>query len=299
VGEETLGAITLISSDSGRTFDEDDFAFAQDIALRAGTAVQNARLYREQARVAHTLQNSLLPERLPEHPDWAAAASYQAGERGTDVGGDFYDIAPAAGGGQLVFLGDVTGKGIEAAALTALVRHSVRTAARFDPRPAAVLQLVNDILLELPRLSPVTLVCALIEGPRMTIAAGGHPRPLLKRYGEVTEIGRHGALLGAIDRFEAEETELELETGDILLLYTDGVTDTPGERDRFGHVRLMEILRGAGPEPAAVLDDVERALREFQTGSAIDDRAILVLRYAGDRSPALKIRSGKPILRST
>ncbi len=299
VGEETVGAITLISSDSGRTFDEDDFAFAQDIALRAGTAVQNARLYREQARVAHTLQNSLLPERLPEHPDWAAAASYQAGERGTDVGGDFYDIAPAAGGGQLVFLGDVTGKGIEAAALTALVRHSVRTAARFDPRPAAVLHLVNDVLLELPRLSPVTLVCALIEGSRMTLAAGGHPRPLLKRHGEVSEIGRHGALLGAIDRFEAEETELDLESGDILLLYTDGVTDTPGEHDRFGHVRLMEILRAAGPEPATVLEHVENALREFQTGSAIDDRAILVLRYAGDRSPALKIRSGKPILRST
>src|SRR4029079_10062653 len=93
VGEETLGAITLVSAESGRTFDEDDFAFAQDIALRAGTAVQNARLYQEQARVAHTLQNSLLPDRLPEHPDWAAVASYQAGERGTEVGGDFYDIA--------------------------------------------------------------------------------------------------------------------------------------------------------------------------------------------------------------
>ncbi len=299
VGEETLGAITLVSAESGRTFDEDDFAFAQDIALRAGTAVQNARLYHEQARVAHTLQDSLLPDRLPEHPDWAAAASYQAGERGTEVGGDFYDITPAAGGGQLVFLGDVTGKGIAAAALTALVRHSVRTAARFDPRPHAVLKLVNDILLELPRLSPVTLVCALIRGATLTVAAGGHPRPLLKRQGEVQEIGHHGALLGAIDGWEAEELELELESGDTLLLYTDGVTDTPGEHDRFGHVRLMEILRAAGPEPATVLEHVERALREFQTGSAIDDRAILVLRYAGDRSPALKIRSGKPILRST
>jgi serine phosphatase RsbU (regulator of sigma subunit) len=179
------------------------------------------------------------------------------------------------------------------------VRHSVRTAARFDPRPSAVLKLVNDILLELPRLSPVTLVCALVDGAKLTVAAGGHPRPLLKRQREVQEIGHHGALLGAIDGWEAEELELELESGDTLVLYTDGVTDTPGERDRFGHVRLMEILRSAGPEPATVLEHIERALREFQTGSAIDDRAILVLRYAGDRSPALKIRSGKPILRST
>jgi PAS domain S-box-containing protein len=298
VGEETLGAITLISADSGRTFDEDDFAFAQDMALRAATAVQNARLYREQARVAHTLQASLLPEHLPEHPEWTFAASYQAGERGTDVGGDFYDIAPAAGGGQLVFLGDVTGKGIEAAALTALVRHSVRTAARFNPEPKAVLQLVNDILLELPRLSPVTLVCALIEGSRLTFAAGGHPRPLLKRGGEVAEIGRHGALLGAIDEFEAEETVLDLEPGDTLLLYTDGVTDTPGERDRFGHLRLMQILRDSEPDPATVLEHVERALREFQTGSAVDDRAILVLRFTGVRTPALKVRSAKPMLGS-
>ncbi len=299
VGEETLGAITLVSADSRRTFDADDFAFAQDVALRAATAVQNARLYREQARVASTLQASLLPERLPHPPGWEAAASYQAGEEGTEVGGDFYDIAPAAGGGHLVFLGDVTGKGIEAAALTSLVRHSVRTAARFDPRPAAVLALVNDVLLELPRLSPVTLVCALIEDTRVTIAAGGHPRPLLRRGGEVREIGRHGVLLGALSDFETDEDVLELEPGDTLLLYTDGVTDTPGADSRFGHERLIDLMGAEGSEPERVLERIERALGEFQAGSAVDDRAMLVLRYTGDRTPALKLPSGKPILRST
>src|SRR3954452_22554012 len=181
LGEDTLGAITFVTADSGRTFDDDDFAFAQDLALRAATAVQNARLYEEQARVAHTLQASLLPDRLPEVPGWLGAASYQAGEQGSDVGGDFYDIVPAPGGRHLVFLGDVTGKGIAAAALTSLVRHSVRTAARFDSRPGAVLALVNDILVEQPRLAPVSLVCALVDGPRVTVAAGGHPPPLLRR----------------------------------------------------------------------------------------------------------------------
>ena len=145
----------------------------------------------------------------------------------------------------------------------------------------------------------VTLVCALVEGSKVTIAAGGHPRPLLKRGDHVTEIGHHGALLGAIDEFEAEETVLDLETGDTLLLYTDGVTDTPGEHDRFGHERLMEILKRAKPDPAAILEDVEHALREFQTGSAADDRAILVLRFVGDRTPALKIRASTPILGSS
>jgi PAS domain S-box-containing protein len=285
VGEDTVGAITLVSADSGRTFDEDDFAFAKDLALRAATAVQNARLYEEQARVAHTLQASLLPERLPETPGWDVAASYQAGEQGAEVGGDFYDIVPAAGGGRLVFLGDVTGKGIAAASLTSLVRHSVRTAARFDPRPAAVLALVNDILLGLPRLSPVTLVCALVEDTRVTIASGGHPRPLLRRAGAVREVGRHGVLLGAVRDFEAEEDVLELEPGDTLLLYTDGVTDTPGVHERFGHLRLMQILGAGEPEPERVLARVERALRDFQSGTSVDDRALLALRYTGDRAP--------------
>jgi serine phosphatase RsbU (regulator of sigma subunit) len=184
----------------------------------------------------------------------------------------------------LAFLGDVTGKGIDAAALTALVRHSVRTAARFDPRPAAVLTLVNEILLELPRLSPVTLVCALIEDTHVTIAAAGHPRPLLRRGDDVREIGRHGVLLGALREFEATEDAFELEPGDTLLLYTDGVTDTPGAGERFGHRRLMEILRAGDPDPERVLERVERALSEFQQSRATtDDRALLVLRYTGAR----------------
>ena len=92
LGEQTLGAITLVNAESGRTFDEDDLAFAQDLALRAATAVQNARLYAAQERVAHTLQASLLPDRLPDVPGWELHAAYQAGERGADVGGDFYDV---------------------------------------------------------------------------------------------------------------------------------------------------------------------------------------------------------------
>ena len=253
IGEATLGALTFVTADSGRRFTDDDFAFAQDLALRAATAVQNARLYAEQARVAHTLQASLLPERLPELPGWGSAASYQAGEQGAEVGGDFYDIVRADRGRHLVFLGDVTGKGIAAAALTSLVRHSVRTAARFDPRPAAVLRLVNEILVEQSSLSPVTLVCALIDGSRMTVAAAGHPPPLLRRAGKVVELGPAGILLGAIgDRTFREET-VEIRLGDTVLLYTDGVTDTPGAGDRFGPERLAAILTEAPEAPDAVL----------------------------------------------
>jgi GAF domain-containing protein len=284
VGDETLGALTLVTADSGRRFSDADFAFAQDLALRAATAIQNARLYEEQVRVAHTLQASLLPERLPDLENWTNAASYQAGEQGAEVGGDFYDIVSAGHGRHLVFLGDVTGKGIAAAALTSLVRHSVRTAARFDPRPSAVLRLVNEILVEQPRLSPVTLVCALIDGGRMTFAAAGHPPPLLRRGRHVRELGASGVLLGAVSDRSFTEQTVDLEPGDTVLLYTDGVTDTPGAADRFGHERLAEILTDAPEDPGEILERIEAALRNFQAGTAIDDRAMLVLRFTGARA---------------
>jgi PAS domain S-box-containing protein len=280
LGDVTLGVMTFVNADSGRTFEEDDFAFAQDLALRAATAVQNARLYEEQARVAHTLQASLLPDRLVEVPGWLGAASYQAGEQGAEVGGDFYDIVPAAGG-HLVFLGDVTGKGIAAAALTSLVRHSVRTAARFDPRPGAVLALVNDLLVEQARPAPVTLICALIQGARVTMAAAGHPPPLLRRGGRAEEIGARGVLLGAVAAQSYAEHAVTAQPGDTLLLYTDGVTDTPGARERFGHERLTALLDAAPQDPAEILERIEGALREFQAGTTVDDRAMLVLRFTG------------------
>jgi PAS domain S-box-containing protein len=290
-GETTLGALSFVTSDSGRRFSADDFAFAQDLALRAGIAVQNARLYAEQARVAATLQASLLPEELPQLAGWGGAASYQAGEQGSEVGGDFYDIVPVDGDRHLVFLGDVTGKGIEAAALTSLVRHSVRTAARFDPRPAAILRLLNEILVEQPRLAPVTLVCGLIDSNRLTVAAAGHPAPLLKRGGAVSEIGPTGILLGVAPGQTFLEETTELQPGDTVLLYTDGVTDTPGTHERFGPERLAAILADAPDAPVRVLARIEAALREFQAGTAIDDRAMLVLRYTGEESQPVGLKA--------
>jgi PAS domain S-box-containing protein len=290
LGGETLGAITLVSAESGRRFDEDDLAFVADLALRAATAVQNARLYAAQRRVAHTLQSSLLPERLPDLPGWEAAALYQAGERGADVGGDFYDVLTVEGG-YLIVLGDVTGKGVEAAALTSLVRHSARMAARFAPRPARVLSLVNDVLREQPRLSLVTAVCALVETSgdhaRVTVASAGHPLPLRRRPGEPpAPLGDHGVLLGIEGEGDWTETAVELEPGETLLFYTDGVTETPGEGRRFGDRCLCEAMARAGDRPQAVLDEIERALREFQAGVTLDDRAMLAMRFVGVLVPA-------------
>jgi serine phosphatase RsbU (regulator of sigma subunit) len=291
LGDETLGVITLVAAESGRTFDDDDLAFAEDLALRAATAVQNARLYEAQERVAHTLQASLLPDRLPDLPGWEVDAAYQAGERGADVGGDFYDVLPVTGG-HLVVLGDVTGKGIEAAALTSLVRHSARMAARFDPRPERVLSHVNQVLREQSRLSLVTAVCALIEDDgdqaRLTVASAGHPLPLLRRRGEAPQpFGDHGVLLGVEGQDDWSQSTMTLAPGDTVLFYTDGVTETPGDAARFGELRLREAMTRAADGTAALLVEIDRSLRDFQAGVTIDDRAMLALRFLGVRVVAV------------
>jgi serine phosphatase RsbU (regulator of sigma subunit) len=288
IGPETLGVITLVSAESGRRFADDDLVFVQDLALRAATAVQNARLYRAQQRVAHTLQSSLLPERLPDLPGWQVEALYQAGERDAEVGGDFYDILPVDDG-HLILLGDVTGKGVEAAALTALVRYSGRMAARFDPSPARVLSLINEVLREQPRLSLVTAVCALVvtEGDRatLTVASAGHPLPLRRRPGEPpAAFGDHGVLLGIAGADDWTESVTEIAPGETVLFFTDGVTETPGDDDRFGEERLADAVSRAGDSPGEVLREIDRALREFQAGAALDDRAMLALRFVGVRA---------------
>ena len=285
LGDVTLGVISLVTAESGRRYDDDDLLFAQDLALRATTAVQNARLFEEQQRVARTLQASLLPEVLPPIPGWDVHAAYHAGERGADVGGDFYDVLPVDAG-HLIVLGDVTGKGIEAAALTSLVRHSARMAARFDARPARVLSLINDVLREQARLSLVTAVCALLEDaggtPRLTVASAGHPLPLRRTAAGLAEpLGSHGVLLGVAGSDDWTEVVIDVEPGDMLLFYTDGVTETPGRAERFGEARLLDAMAHAGQGSEALVEEIERALRDFQAEAAVDDRAMLAMRFTG------------------
>jgi GAF domain-containing protein len=286
-GGRVLGVMTFVFSDSGRVYDERDLAFAQELAGRAAIAIENSRLYTERDEVARTLQASLLPEALPQVPGWRFAASYRPGQRGADVGGDFYDVF-AVDGGQMVLLGDVTGMGVTAAALTSLVRHTAKTAAGFDPRPAAVLSRVNDALRQRRRIAPVTMICGLLSDGAIDLAIGGHPLPLLKRHGEpCAKVGATGLLLGAVyDYEESRTTTIELAPGDTLLLYTDGVTDTPGADSRFGDARLRAAVDAAPAEPDALLAAVSATLDAFAHGAGLDDRAMLALQRTQTYDPA-------------
>jgi PAS domain S-box-containing protein len=280
VGGRVIGAVSLVSAESDRVFDEDDLSFAGDLARLAANAVENARLYREREQAALTLQESLLPARLPAMAGWKLASSYTAGDSTAEVGGDFFDVVELDEG-FLAVIGDVTGRGVAAAALTALARYTLSTAARFDSSPSAVVGLLNDVLVERPEVSLVTVACAHVvptsTGARMRLTSAGHPLPVLARPGgDPLTVGPRGLLLGMSAGARWSEQVIDLTPGDALLLYTDGVTDTPSGRERFGEDRLLAAVAQSSV-PAGMIASVQRALASFQAGGVVDDRAMLAL----------------------
>jgi serine phosphatase RsbU (regulator of sigma subunit)/PAS domain-containing protein len=283
-GDRVLGVLSLVTSDSRRRLDDGDLAFAEDLALRAGAAVENARLYRELSHTARTLQESLLPRHLPELERFRSASSYRAGGADNAVGGDFYDLF-TVGDDVMVLLGDVTGKGVDAAAMTALVRHTAKTAARFEGSPAAILRVVDGMLREEHPFSLVTLVCARLregaDGALVELASGGHPLPLLvDRDGAVRPVGHANLVLGAMGGGGWRDARLTLAAGETLLFYTDGATDAPGDGGRFGEGRLEQVASGDG-DPVALVARIDGAIERFQGSREGDDRALLAIRYAG------------------
>lgn len=282
VRERTIGALTMVSAESGRSFDRGDLEFAEQIAARAALAVESARLYSERSAIARTLQDSLLPEAIPQIPGWEVAALYRPAGQETEVGGDFYDFWELEGE-WLMVIGDVTGKGVGAAAVTSLVRHTARAASEFDPRPAQVLARIDAALRRRPTVSLCTALCLRLSPSGATIAVGGHPPPL--RLGEeVSELGEHGTLLGALARTHWPETSVALRPGETLVAFTDGVTDTVGEGGaRWGVERLRETLAEARDlSPPELRARLVRELDEFQVGAQADDTAVVIMRFTGE-----------------
>ncbi|HEX4186563.1 MAG TPA: SpoIIE family protein phosphatase [Solirubrobacteraceae bacterium] len=279
---QTIGALTLVSAESGRTFDQGDVEFAGQITERAALAVENARLYSELSEIARTLQSSLLPEALPALPGWEVAALYRPVGHESEVGGDFYDFWQV-GGDWLMMVGDVTGKGVGAATVTSLVRHTAWAASDFDHHPAAVLERIDAALKRRPSLSVCTALCLRLSGGRGTLASGGHPLPLLIGDHGVREVGRHGTLLGAFSSVEWPEASFEMHPGETLVAFTDGVTDAVGRDDeRFGLERLKEILAHMqNDSPMAIRERLVAALEDFQVGAQADDTAIVIMRFTG------------------
>jgi serine phosphatase RsbU (regulator of sigma subunit) len=290
-----LGALAF-GNRPGRSFAEADIALATAVASRAAVIVDNARLFHEQSGVARALQDSLLPARLPDIPGLELGARYKAAGQGLDVGGDFYDAFQADDNWWIIAVGDVCGHGVEAAATTGLVRHTIRSAAMSSVMPSAVLGHLNSMLLrsaaeregiddERVPLSPrfcTVLVGAVQPTPRgvdIILCSGGHPLPLVRRtVGRVEPVGVPGTLLGVTDELRLTDSVVHLDPGDALVCYTDGLIDRRAGRRAFGEEGVVKaIYQGQSLRATELAQLIEAEAVSFVDDDPADDMAVLAL----------------------
>jgi serine phosphatase RsbU (regulator of sigma subunit) len=286
-----LGTITLGFAESGRRFASEDLVVAIALAARAGLHIENARLYTERSSIADTLQKSLLPAQLPAIPGLEVAARYRAAGDQNEVGGDFYDVFPSEPGVWIAIIGDVSGKGAQAAALTALTRHTLYAAALRESSPARNLAFLDEAMRRRARdaasFSTVIYVrvCPGDDSAVLTLASGGHPPALIVRAGgSVERVEAPGTLVGVLEGARFEDRGARLSSGDLLLLYTDGAIELRRRDLSFGEQQLEQVLREHAGMPAeAVVEAVGRRIEALQDGSPRDDVALLALRVAPAR----------------
>jgi hypothetical protein len=274
-----LGTISFFHP--GR-YEQSQLAVLEDLTGRAALAFDNARLYAERDHVAHTLRRSLMPAALPVIPGLELASYFRPMGQGSEVGGDFYDVF---GNGRSCWLvvGDVCGKGAEAAALTGFLRHTAVAYARDETSPAEVLSRVNQAMLEQNfdgRFATAILAhLGLANGEvDVTLAAAGHPPALVARAdGQAEVLGESGTLLGVFSDPTIREVSATLRAGDALALYTDGLTEAHAPERMITVQAMIEQLAGNSPRFARDAIDSLLELINLEVG-ARDDIAILAAR---------------------
>jgi PAS domain S-box-containing protein len=283
-----IGTLNFVNDRDRRPFDDFDVRLGRRIAERATVAIENARLATERSEIAETLQHGLLPPPIPSIPGWSVAALYRPAGAENEVGGDFYEVFPFPGG-WMVAVGDVTGRGARAAAVTSMARHTLRTATGLTGDPVVALAALNRALLGRPDMALCSVVLvALPSAPEVStveMAAAGHPAPILLRAGGAEEAACEGPVLGAFSDASWTPGTAEVRPGEMLIAYTDGVTEANSGADRFGEQRLREELSGTAT-PAAAVSRVEDALERFTRGELDDDAAVVaVMREQPARLP--------------
>jgi PAS domain S-box-containing protein len=257
----------------------------RDITDRKRDEIQLHDLLAERTRVAAALQASLLPAALPEIAMSELAGLYEPAGDGSEIGGDFFDVFPIGSEQWGFVLGDVSGKGAEAAAITALTRYTLRTLASPRRSPSRTLRELNTRLL---RESAEERYCTLIygvarqadHGVELTVSLGGHYQPLVRREGgEVQPVGTWGTALGLVDDPELHDTTIQLARGEVFCMFTDGLVEARSGTEMFGIARISDVLRDSGDGcPHELVTALAAAARQFHGGQLGDDLALLVLR---------------------
>ncbi|GAA3590570.1 PP2C family protein-serine/threonine phosphatase [Nonomuraea rosea] len=283
------GALVLLRRSGQPGFPEADEVFVRLFAAWAGAAISVARLYAEQAVITETLMAELLPPGTPRLDGVELAALYRPAGPGEHVGGDFYDVHPAAGTGResLVVLGDVSGKGLEAAVLTGRIRNTLRALLPLADDHQRVLELLNGVLInDRDATRYVTLVLASFErhGTRVALrlTSAGHPPPLIMRNdGRVEEAGSSGTLIGVLEDVTSVTEQVVLEPGETCLLYSDGIIEARGGPlgdEFFGEERLAAQLREcAGMPPEALAERVQMLASQWVGEGEHDDMAVVAI----------------------
>ncbi len=282
-----LGALTLVSCTPARRYREDDLHLAQEVAWRISLLLDNARLFSQSSYVSKVLQASLMPSSLPEIPGIELAARYVAFGAGIDVGGDFYDVFSAGYGAWVLALGDVCGRGPEAAVITGLVRHTLRSAALKVRDPSQLMAMANEVLLRDGSGSDggfTTLLCGSLRprigSARLSLANAGHPPPILVRAnGAVYALKEGERMIGVFDDATWTTHSVKLHGGDVLVAYTDGITEARRGGECFGEERLVSVVHEVRGEPIeTIADRVIGAVRRFAGDEPADDLALIALR---------------------
>ncbi len=280
-----LGTLT-VGRPPGRLHAPDDVAVISDIARRAALAIENARIHAERAEISQAFQRALLPSDLPTAVGLQFAAEYEPASTGTDVGGDFYDVIELGTDHWLMCIGDVCGKGAQAAALTGLVRDVIRVLAR-DGRPLdRIVELLNQTLLDQHKGNRYcTLAMAVVSRDTdgwldVELCLSGHDRPtLVPVAGTPEQVGECGTAIGLIDEVTVTPVKVRLAPGEALVFFTDGVTERRRDSVLFGTHRLIRELRKlAGQSAAGMAAGLTSTVLSFSLEQPRDDIAILVLR---------------------
>ena len=262
-------------------FDATERRQYEEELLRAKRRAEESE--RRAVELARTIQQVLIPPVPPAIPDLDVATAYRPAGAGDEVGGDFYDVFEVAADDWVIALGDVSGKGVPAAVITALARSTLRAAALRQPSPTEMLETLNEVLRHEGSDRFCTVVLLRLRrqpaGWVATLASGGHPLPVLHRPGRAAEeVGRHGTLIGMLPSPHLHELTLPLGPGDTLLLYTDGVTEARRDGELFGEARLLATVdRHAGGGAGVLVDGVLHEVLEYGGSLTSDDIALVAL----------------------
>jgi len=283
-GTTAYGTLTLARQAGNGHFGVADLGLAEELGKHLAIAIRVDRMFRQRSEVAEALQASLLPASLPTVPGLEFAASYIGAAQWQEISGDFYDVFPA-GDDWAIAIGDVCGKGQDAAAMTAAARHSIRALAHVHDGPANVLDGANEVLLDGDygeRFVTASLAFLHQHGGRVQVRLGGcgHPGPAVVRAdGRVEILEVDGMPLGLFGDARASRMELELRQGDLLFFYTDGVTEARSADLTFFEDRLADELAAVAGRPAAeAVRAVQELVTSFSQGELRDDVTILAVR---------------------